>query len=293
MIRSMTGFGRAELEKSGLSLTAEIRTVNHKFCEVSVRLPRSLSPLENQVRLKVQEVLTRGKVNLTVSWKDGREQEGELVLDESLAGQYAKALGRLKERFGLTDPIDLKSLIGLPDILRWREQTIEEDAAWALVSELLERCLADLLRMREQEGKALLLDLEARVNTIREHLATIEQRAPLRVTEARERLRSRITQLLQGEAEVPPERIILEASFIADRLDCTEEAVRLRSHCDQFVELARAKEPAGRKLNFLIQEMNREVNTIGSKANDLDIARQVIILKEEIEVIREQVQNIE
>jgi uncharacterized protein (TIGR00255 family) len=293
MIRSMTGFGRAEIEENGIALTAEIRTVNHKFCEVSARLPRSLSALENRVRLKVQETLTRGKVNLTVNWKDGREQEGEMVVDDALAVQYVAALEGLRTRFGFTDSVDLKMLVGLPDVLRWRELRLEEAEAWGLLEKLLDRCLADLLRMREEEGRTLLTDLDARIQRILDALAHVETRAPLRVEEAKERLRARITQLLNGEAQVAEERIIVEASFLADRLDCTEEAVRLRSHCDQFRKLATGPEPAGRKLNFLVQEMNREVNTIGSKSNDVEIARDVIALKEEIEVIREQVQNIE
>jgi uncharacterized protein (TIGR00255 family) len=293
MIRSMTGFGRAELDRDSLSLSAEVRSVNHKFCEVSVRLPRSLSALENQARLRVQEVLTRGKVNLAVNWKDGREREGDLFLDQEVAGQYLREIDKLRTRFGFTEPLDMKTLVSLPDVFRWQEISIDEEKGWTILRELVDLSLADLLRMREEEGRTLLKDLEAHVALILENLARVEERAPLRVIEAREKLRARITQILQGEAVVPEERIVLEASFIADRLDCTEEVVRLRSHCDQFLDLARGREPAGRKLNFLIQEMNREVNTIGSKANDVDIARQVIILKEEVEVLREQVQNIE
>jgi uncharacterized protein (TIGR00255 family) len=294
MIRSMTGFGRSELERDGVALTAEIRSVNHKFCEVSVRLPRSLSSFENLVRMRIQEMLSRGKINLTVNWKDGREHEGELVLDEAVAENYMKALERLRGRFNFSDDLDLRTLVGLPDIFQWREVTLDEEEGWALLRDLIDRAVTDLLSMREQEGQALLKDLECHVERILESLSFIESRAPLRVIEAKDKLRARIAQLLQGEGTtIPEERIVLEASFLADRLDCTEEVVRLKSHCEQFLDLSRGKEAAGRKLNFLIQEMNREINTIGSKANDLDIARQVITLKEEVEVVREQVQNIE
>jgi len=293
MIRSMTGFGRAEIERNGIGLSAEVRSVNHKFCEVTIRLPRSLTALENQVRLRVQEVLSRGKINITVNWKDGREHEGELVLDEAVAENYLKAMERLRGRFGFAEPLDLKTLVSLPDIFKWREMTLDDEEGWVLIKELIERSLNDLLTMREQEGQSLLKDLESHISSILECLKAVESRAPLRVAEAKEKMKARISQLLQGEAEIPEERIVLEASFLADRLDCTEEVVRLKSHCEQFIDLSRGKEPAGRKLNFLIQEMNREINTIGSKANDLDIARQVITLKEEVEVIREQVQNIE
>jgi uncharacterized protein (TIGR00255 family) len=293
MIRSMTGFGRADLDRNGLALTAEVRTVNHKFCEVSVRLPRSLSNFENRVRLRIQETLTRGKVNMTVAWKDGREQEGVLVVDRALAGQYVNALNELRSAFKFVDAVDLKTLVGLPDVFRWQEPTIEEALAVETLDEITTRALADLLRMRDEEGQTLRRDLEARIATILRRLEAVVERSPVRVAELKEKLRARIAQLLAGEAQVPEERIVTEASFLADRLDCTEEAVRLRSHCDQFLKLAASPEPAGRKLNFLVQEMNREVNTIGSKSNDVDIAREVIVLKEEIEVIREQVQNIE
>jgi len=293
MIRSMTGFGRAEVERDGRALTAEVRTVNHKFCEVSVRLPRSLSALENRARLKIQDVLTRGKVNVNINWKDGREAEGELVLDEALAEQYTAGIDRLKQRFGFAEGLDLKTLVSLPDIFRWKEEALDEESGWALLDALLDRTLADLVAMREEEGRAIKADFEKRIASVLERLVHVEQRAPLRVEEAKERLRTRITQLLAGEAEVAEERIVLEASFLADRLDCTEESVRLRSHCAQFLDLIASPEPAGRKLNFLVQEMNREVNTIGSKANDLEIGRHVISIKEEIEVLREQVQNVE
>lgn len=293
MIRSMTGFGHAELERDALALSAEVRTVNHKFCEVSVRLPRSLSALEAQARQRVQERLTRGKVNLSINWRDGREHEGELVLDESVAEQYRAGLDTLRARFGLTEPINLQTLVGLPDLFRWRSPSFDEEAAWGTLAALIDLTLDDLLKMREQEGQSLRADLETRVNKILASVAEVETRAPFRVTEAKEKLRTRITQLLQGEAEVPEERLIIEASFLADKFDCTEEVVRLKSHCSQFFELCRAPEPAGRRLNFLLQEMNREINTIGSKANDVTLARAVITLKEEVEVIREQVQNIE
>ena len=293
MIRSMTGFGHAEIDREGLALSAEVRTVNHKFCEVSVRLPRSLSNLENRVRTRTQELLTRGKVNLSIGWKDGREQEGILTVDEALAGQYVIALNKLREKFQFAEAVELKTLVGLPDVFRWREPSVDEAVAADIVDELTTAVLTDLLHMREEEGRTLQRDLEARVDTIMARLELIVARSPVRVTELKEKLRARIAQLLAGEAEIPEERIVVEASFLADRLDCTEEAVRLRSHCDQFKKMAAAPEPAGRKLNFLVQEMNREVNTIGSKSNDVDIAREVIVLKEEIEMIREQVQNIE
>lgn len=293
MIRSMTGYGHAEIERGSLALSAEIRTVNHKFCEVSVRLPRSLSALEGEARQRVQERLTRGKVNLNINWRDGREHEGELALDETVAEQYRKALESLKSRYGLDEPVDLRTLVGLPDLFRWKALTLNDEEAAATLQSLVDLSVDDLLKMREHEGRALQKDLEGRIERILASVAEVEQRAPFRVTEARDKLRARIAQLLQGEAEVPEERIILEASFLADKFDCTEEVVRLRSHCGQFVDLCRSPEPAGRRLNFLLQEMNREINTIGSKANDVTLARAVIVLKEEVEVIREQVQNIE
>lgn len=293
MISSMTGFGRAESERDGRVLVAEARTVNHRFLELSLRLPRSFQPYESKLRSLLQEKLCRGKLNLTVSWKGAGENGSVLSLDMSRAQSYVDILQDLRQRFGFREPVTLGHLMNLPDVLTWSEPELEGEEAWTFLSEVVGRAVDDLAAMRRTEGEALAQDLLARVERLRQELAAVEERAPLRIAEAKERLRSRITELLRGEARVDEERLLLEVSFQAERMDCTEECVRLRSHLDQLESMLRNGGPVGRKLNFLTQEMNRETNTIGSKGSDVTIAEKVIVLKEEIEIIREQIQNIE
>ncbi len=300
MTRSMTGFGRAELERHGRTLVVEARSVNHRFLELSARLPRSFQPLEDKLRSFLQERLDRGKVNLSVSWKGAGggqagsgEEGGILSVNMDLAERYVEILNEVRGRFGFRDPVTLGQIMGLPDLLTWSEPELDSEAAWNFLKDACAGAVEDLVAMRESEGAALVRDLTARSATLKESLAAVESRAPERVKEAKERLRSRIAELLNGEAGMDQDRLLVEAAFQAERMDCTEEVVRLRSHIDQFEQLVTEGGPIGRKLNFLTQEMNREANTIGSKANDVAIARQVIQLKEEIEIIREQIQNIE
>ncbi len=293
MIRSMTGFGRAEVERNGRALVAEIRSVNHRFLEVSPRLPRGLQIHEDKLRASLSERLERGKVNLTVSWKGSREEGGVLSVDMELARRYVEILQEMRASFGFRDPVTLGQLMALPDVLRWSEPELDEDEAWSFLKETVDRALDGLVAMREAEGRALADDLLARMSTLRTSLDAVAERVPERAREAKEKLHARVTELLKGEAEVDEDRILIEAAFQADRMDCTEETVRLRSHIDQFDSLIREGGAVGRKLNFLTQEMNREANTIGSKANDSAVARHVIQLKEEIEILREQIQNLE
>jgi len=293
VIRSMTGFGRAELERRGRTLVAEVRSVNHRFLEVSSRLPRGLQPFEDKLRSFLGERMNRGKVNLTVTWKGGSEEGGVLSVDMDLAQRYVDLLQEVRGRFAFRDPVTLGQLMNLPDVIKWSEPDLDPDEAWKFLKDVVASAVEDLVAMRESEGDALRRDLLARMQTIRTSLDAVESRAPARVKEAKERLHARITELLQGEAQLDQDRLLVEAAFQADRLDCTEEAVRLRSHVDQFESLLGEGGPVGRKLNFLTQEMNREANTIGSKANDVEIARHVIQLKEDIEILREQIQNLE
>jgi uncharacterized protein (TIGR00255 family) len=288
----MTGFGQAEIDLAGRMLTAEVRSVNHRYLELSLRLPRGLQSLESRLRSHVQESVRRGKVNLNLGWK-GEAEGGEMVWNADLAEQYVGVLQEIRARFDFRDPVTLGHLLGHPEMLTWKEPDLDAEASWDAVRKVVDGALADLVAMREREGEALSRDLLGRLDTLRENLATVEKRAPERVREAKERLHTRVTELLEGEAKADPDRILIEAALQADRMDCTEECVRLASHFDQFRDLLTDGDAPGRKLNFLLQEMNREANTIGSKGNDLSVAREVIAIKEEIEILREQVQNIE
>ncbi len=292
MIRSMTGYGAAESEHNGQRLAAEIRSVNHRFCEVSVRAPKVALLFEDQIRQLIQDRFSRGKFNLTITWA-GAGGEGEVLkLNEGVADRYVALMTQLRDRYQIPGDLDLRTLATLPDLFTWEHATMSDDEAWSMVKEIVEKACESMNQMKAREGAALAADLEGRLGTVKGELVKIAARAPLRPAEARDRMVSRIQPLLD-EVEMDPIRIAQEVAMLADRLDCTEECVRLDAHIDQFRHLMEGPELAGRKLNFLLQEMNREANTIGSKANDVDIAHAVIVIKEEIERLREQVQNVE
>jgi uncharacterized protein (TIGR00255 family) len=292
MIRSMTGYGAAEIERDGQRLSAEVRSVNHRFCEVSIRAPKLVSPFEDQIRQLIQDRFARGKLNLTLSWSGVGETGETLRVNDTVADQYVRLLGQLRERYHLDSGLDLRTLAGLPDVFTWEHTALSDEQTWALLQEVVNRACDNMNGMKAREGEALARDLEQRLDLIRVQLDLVVERAPLRPMEAKERLMSRLKPLL-ADVEMDPARIAQEVALMADRLDCTEECVRLSAHLDQFRSLIEGSELAGRKLNFLLQEMNREANTIGSKGNDVDIARAVIVMKEELERLREQVQNVE
>jgi uncharacterized protein (TIGR00255 family) len=292
----MTGYGRGEAMMNGLRLTAEVRSVNHRFCELSVRLPRVLSAFEAEVRKLVTERISRGKVSIAVTWGGEGERQAEptatLRLDAQAADRYMSLLGELKKKYGLTGEIDLKSFATLPNIFIWEEPASDMEHYLAMVREVVVKASDDIIRMKEAEGEALRNDLLARVDSIEKRVVQIRERAPDRLRDVRMRLRERVNLLLE-DGEIPEERVAQEVAILSDRLDCTEECVRLEAHCGHFRKLLEEESAPGRKLNFLLQEMNREINTIGSKSSDVPIVEQVVEVKEELERIREQVQNIE
>jgi uncharacterized protein (TIGR00255 family) len=296
MVRSMTGYGRGEVVVDGLRLAAEVRSVNHRFCELSARLPRALAAYEAEARKIIQERTQRGKISLVVSWGDdgdeGREPAGTLKLDERAADRYMDLLDALKKKYKLGGEVDLKTFATLPSLFVWSEEGRDPAFYLDLLRQVVGRATDDFIRMKETEGGALRKDLEARIEGIRRRVDAIRERAPLKVRETMERYRERIKLLLEG-GELPEERLAQEVAMLSDRLDATEECVRLLAHCDHFLKLLDEESTPGRKLNFLLQEMNREINTIGSKCSDVAIVEQVIEVKEELERIREQVQNIE
>jgi uncharacterized protein (TIGR00255 family) len=292
MIRSMTGYGAAELGTEAGRLSAEIRSVNHRYCEISLRLPRSIAGLEGPVRNLLTERLARGKITLNVSWEGYEEEGGRLRVNHDVARQYLEALAELKAKYQLAGDPTVQSVAALADVFRWERAAVDDERLWAQVRQVIEAAVENMALMKQREGDALLREFEARLARIEELLARAEERAPLRPAEAKERMLARLRPLLDG-IEVDPVRLAQEVAFLAERLDCTEECVRLRAHLDQFRRLFADAELAGRKLNFLLQEMNREVNTLGSKGNDPVIAEVVIGLKDEVEKLREQVQNVE
>ncbi len=292
MIRSMTGYGSAEIERDGQRLVAEIRSVNHRFCEVSVRAPKLVSLYEDQLRMLVQEKLSRGKISLTLTWSGVGESGEVLKLNEAVADRYVKLLGELRSRYQLEGGPDVRTLANLPDVFTWEHSALSDEDTWKLLSEVVLEAMESLNRMKAREGQLILADLRQRLDLVERELDVVVERAPLRPLEAKERLLIRLKPLL-ADAEIDPVRLAQEVAIHADRIDCTEECVRLRAHVEQFRSLMEGEELAGRKLNFLLQEMNREANTIGSKANDIVIAHAVVTIKEELERLREQVQNVE
>jgi len=292
MIRSMTGYGSADLERSGQRLSAEIRSVNHRFCEVSLRAPKLVGLFEDQIRQLIAERFSRGKFSLSITWGGAGESGEVLKVNEAVTDRYVALLDQLRERYKLNSGLDVRTLATLPDVFTWEHTALSDEETWTLLKSVIEQACDNMNAMKAREGDSLARDLVQRLKLIREQLDRVAERAPLRPVEAKERLESRIKALLD-DVEMDPLRIAQEVAFMADRLDCTEECVRLAAHLDQFRHLAEGPEPAGRKLNFLLQEMNREANTIGSKANDVEIAHAVVIIKEELERLREQVQNVE
>jgi len=288
----MTGYGSADLERDGQRLNAEIRSVNHRYCEVSLRAPKMVALFEDQIRQLVQDRFSRGKLNLTITWSGAGDTGEVLKLNESVADRYVSLFKQLESRYEIHSGLDIRTLAQLPDVFSWEHTALTDEETWDLVKTLVEKACDNMAAMKEREGQALTRDFEHRLRLIRIELDRVVERAPLRPIEAKERLMSRLRPLLD-DIEMDPARLAQEMALLADRLDCTEECVRLSAHLDQFRSLIEGHELAGRKLNFLLQEMNREANTIGSKSNDVEITRAVIVIKEEIERLREQVQNVE
>ncbi|MDQ7843239.1 MAG: YicC/YloC family endoribonuclease [Armatimonadota bacterium] len=293
MIRSMTGYGRAEVHTLLGRFTVEMRSVNHRFGEILVRLPRDLAALEDRVRAVVQERVLRGRVEVTILREDRAPRPRSVRADLELAAAYAQALRELAAALGVPNAVSLAQIAAYPDVLRVEETKDDLEALWPDLATAVRAAAADLVEMREAEGRRLAQDLETRLSRLEELGVVVERRSRDAVGEYAARLRERIRQLL-GEVPVDEHRLAAEVAIFAERSDVSEEVTRLRSHIAQFrQELARAEGAVGRRLEFVLQEMGREVNTTGAKANDLEITRAVIAMKGELESMREQIQNVE
>ncbi|HOQ07976.1 MAG TPA: YicC family protein [Clostridiales bacterium] len=292
MVRSMTGFGRGEASRDGKEFTVEIKTVNHRYFDIFVKMPRQISFLEERVREFVGKAVSRGKIDIYITYTDYGSDSRQVTIDEPLAQAYLSALEQLRDRFSLADDISVSLLSRCPEVLKVEQ--VEEDAEqlWEILRTALDGAVASLIRMREIEGEAMKKALLERADAVEDMIAKIEARAPEVPKEYKAKLTERIIELL-GQQTVDESRIAMEVALFADRCSIDEELVRLRSHFVQMRQILGMDQPVGRKLDFLVQEMNREINTIGSKANDLEITRYVVDVKSEIEKIREQVQNIE
>jgi uncharacterized protein (TIGR00255 family) len=294
MIRSMTGYGRAETVLAGRKFAVEMKSVNHRYLEISLRLPGMLSSLETEIKKKIGEQFSRGRIEATVRVdSDGiAENSGRLTLNLPLARNYHALLCQLKEEFQFEDPISLAMLISFRDVFVPTESFQDPAVLWEGLSNLLDEAMRTLTEMRAREGESLQKDLTMRLSLIACVLEGIAGRAPQVVCEYQKRLGDRIRELT-GAVAIDESRLLQEVAIMAEKSDITEEIVRFRSHIEQFTDLLTIGDGAGRKIDFLIQEMGREVNTIGSKSGDAGISRDVIEIKSELAKLREQVQNIE
>ncbi|MDQ7799874.1 MAG: YicC/YloC family endoribonuclease [Armatimonadota bacterium] len=292
----MTGYGAAEPSADGGRWWVEVRSTNHRFLEVVVRLPRELGALEDRVRAAVAERVRRGRVEVLVR-EDSGLRPREAVVDTELARRYADALERLRRELGLAEPVTLGALLALPEVVRLEEARPDPEATWEALHPVLQRALERLVDMRTKEGGRLAADLRERLARLESWVERVAQRAEELPRAYAQRLRQRVAELLRSlEVDQPPDeaRLALEVAAFADRCDVREELVRLRSHLEEARALLEGPDGSvGRKLEFLLQEMQREVNTVGSKAADLEVTRAVVEMKSELEAIREQVQNVE
>ena len=293
MVSSMTGFGRGMAAQDGREMTVELKSVNHRYLDLSFRMPRHISFAEDTLRTALNDSLSRGHVDVYVNYRNTRSDAKEVRIDTALLGAYLKsgkeAAAELREENDMT----LSNALRLPDVTDIVEADEDDEAVKALTKEAVDKAIAELITARRGEGERLANDLTERLATVDELRGKIETRAPMVVEEYRIKLNERIEAMLGGTVEVDAQRLATEVALFADKASIDEELVRLKSHTAQARELLSQSEAAGRRLDFVVQEMNREFNTICSKANDAEIAKLVILGKAELEKIREQVQNIE
>lgn len=292
MASSMTGFGRAAASADGRELTVELKSVNHRYLDLSFRMPRLVSFIEDALRAKLGELLFRGHVDVFVDYKNTRSDAGKVLIDETLLGAYLEAARAAGRKFGLLDDITLSAAMRLPDVFDVEKADEDRDAVVALAVAAVTDACAQLRVARAQEGARLAQDLLARFDAIESIASAIAERAPKVVEDYRARLEERIAAIV-ATVDVDRARLATEVALFADKASIDEELVRLKSHIVQMRELLASDDAVGRRLDFVVQELNREFNTIGSKANDAAISQNVILGKAEIEKIREQVQNIE
>jgi len=292
MVRSMTGYGRARETINKRDITVELRSVNNRYLDCSVKMPRMYIFAEDAIKSMVQKAVSRGKVDVFITIDTTEAEEAVVTVNSSLAEGYLKALDQLSRDYGLERDVTARTLARMPDVLSVTKAEEDLEAVSADICAVLAEALESYNAMRATEGVKLAEDIESRLQTIENLTAAVEERSPQTVAEYREKLLARMNEVL-ASTTIDESRILTEAAIFADKVAVDEETVRLRSHLSQLREMLRSSEPVGRKLDFLIQEVNRESNTIGSKCNDVSIARKVVDLKAEVEKIREQVQNIE
>ena len=292
MIKSMTGYGRAEGTLDGRYIIVEIKSVNHRYFEFNSKITRGYSFLDEKLKTLLQQGISRGKVDVFVSVETLEDADAQVLVNHSVAAGYLNALKELRDKYDLRDDITVMGLARYSDIFTVHRTPEDEDQTWECVSQVSRQAMEQLLQMREREDARLKEDLLARAGAILSLVQAVEERSPVTVQEYQQKLLARLQDVLH-DSNIDEQRILTEAAIFADKVAVAEETVRLRSHFDQLHLMLESSEAIGRKLDFLVQEMNREANTIGSKASDSQIAYMVVNMKAEIEKIREQIQNIE
>ena len=292
MIKSMTGFGRCENHQGSRKFTVEMKAVNHRYFDVCIKMPKKLSFFEAAIRNVLKQYVQRGKLDVCITYEDYAEENVALKYNEELAAQYLKYFRQMAEKFGLKDDISVSSLGRCPEVFTMEEQDIDEEEIWAELKTAVEGACAQFVKAREQEGEALKADLLDKLERMDENVTLIEERYPQIVAEYRSKLEEKVKELL-GDVQIDEGRIAAEVVIFSDKICTDEETVRLRSHIEGMKTELLQGGSIGRKLDFIAQEMNREANTILSKANDLQTSNLAINLKTEIEKVREQIQNIE
>ena len=292
LIKSMTGYGRNEAILNGKKITCEIKSVNHRYSDYSVKVPRYYGFMEDRTRQLASEYISRGKVDIYIAVESFDEIDKEIILNEELAKSYIDALLKLKDKFSLKDDISVMSVARYQDVFKLERVEEDEDALWESVKNVMMPAVEQFVSMREREGERIQKDLCNRVEYMRSLVKKIDERSDETVALYKEKLYNKIKEVLEDK-DIDEARILTEVAIFADKVAVNEELVRLESHFNEFYDIISKNEPAGRKLDFLIQEINREINTTGSKASDIEIVRTVVELKGEVEKLREQIQNIE
>lgn len=292
MLRSMTGYGRSQKIINGRDILVEIRSVNHRYYEYSSRIPRVYNYIDDKLKTMLKSNISRGKVEISVSVNNIDGKDAVVALNSGIAAGYIEALRGASAELNLQDDLKLSNLLRLPDVFNVQKAPDDEEQIWNDVSEVVAEALDKFVEMRCIEGGKLKNDVTEKAGLILDMVSRVEELSPLTVENYRNRLYAKLSEILEGK-EIDQQRVVTEAAIFAEKIAVDEETVRLRSHISQLREMLESDEAVGRKLDFIVQEMNREVNTIGSKAQDLNITRLVVDMKAEIEKIREQIQNIE
>ena len=292
MIKSMTGFGRCEIQKDSRKFTVELKSVNHRYLDVNIRMPKKLNFFETAIRSLLKSYANRGKVDIFITYEDLSQAQVSVKYNAALAGEYLKYLKQMEEEFGLENDVRVSTLSRYPEVFTMEEQSEDEEALWHGLKEALEGAFTQFVETRQTEGENLKKDILSKLDLLSEQIGFIEERSPQIVAEYRAKLEDKMKELL-ADSQIEEGRIAAEVILFADKICTDEEVVRLKSHISHMRNTLEEQDEIGRKLDFIAQEMNREANTILSKANDIEVSDRAISLKTEIEKIREQIQNIE